>query len=359
MKSGVIKYVYLEFNCNAYSDQTFTGIVNMMEWYGACVICVTAVDVEKEIIFANIASGESGTTYVDDSISKIVTTYDSITCDVTGITSRSTWPIGRTLIERKSSAEYIDELCKNAYMVGFIDADGTLTFRTWIDNVTPVYTFTDANILRGSITDWNYSPLTNVYNDIAVKCGYDYGATEYGDTYKITRINEATFPLETEAWQSYVVGQSDYATAKAAWEQAKAGAHATGIVQVLPSSIGELQWYRTEASGAIDSAWEFVEICAYWLSRQKATCKLSSPINTATLALRLADPVNVNDVIYTNRSNLLGWIAGIDVDYEQKQIDFSIQFAPVADTTTLIYRETGTAENQIVETGTNTDQIQE
>jgi hypothetical protein len=331
------------------------------------MVGVSDIAYNQEKVFCDVVLGEKSLSGTSD-VSSVVDAIDLITYDYDGnhvlptyeiVPSRSTWPVGRTLIERKSSAEYIDELCKNAYMVGFIDADGTLTFRTWIDNVTPVYTFTDANILRGSITDWNYSPLTNVYNDIAVKCGYDYGATEYGDTYKITRINEATFPLETEAWQSYVVGQSDYATAKAAWEQAKAGAHATGIVQVLPSSIGELQWYRTEASGAIDSAWEFVEICAYWLSRQKATCKLSSPINTATLALRLADPVNVNDVIYTNRSNLLGWIAGIDVDYEQKQIDFSVQFAPVSAVEGTIYMETGIADDQIEETGSQTDQIQE
>jgi hypothetical protein len=75
--------------------------------------------------------------------------------------------------------------------------------------------------------------------------------------------------------------------------------------------------------------------------------------------LRLADPVNVNDVIYTNRSNLLGWIAGIDVDYEQKQIDFSVQFAPVSAVEGTIYMETGIADDQIEETGSQTDQIQE
>ena len=306
--------------------------------------------------YVGVNIGEANTVNVLDAIDHILVDYDGFTSFVSEISTRTTWPIGRTLTERKSSAEYLDELCRNAFMVGFVSHENLLTFRTWIDNTTPVYAFNGNNIIRDSITDWNYSPISTVYNDIAAFAGYDYGAGEFADVYKITNTNEASFPIESGDWQKYVVGQSDYATAAAAWEKARAGVDQTGVVQILPSSLGELPWFRAEAATAVDSAWEFASLCAYWLSVQKLGCQFSASINAGTLALRLADPITVNDPIYSNNVALLGWISGIDIDRDAKEINYTVQFAPIVAEESYIY-ETGTAPDTITELGYSADPL--
>jgi hypothetical protein len=335
-------------------------------YIGACVLVKHNVARDDQQFFVDILSGEKSTTYttsdVQGALGIMLEKYDGMTNDQYDLsdvgTSRADWHVGRTLTEQKSSSEYIDELCKNAFIIGFVDKLGVLKFRAWLSQVTPVYDFTEDNITRDSFVDWSYSPIDAIYNDIEANYNLDYATDKLKSVVKITNIDKSEFPAIDGDWQTYVIGQPDYYIAKTAWENARAGYVATDFIQKLPSSIGELPWYRDIYPDSIQPAWKFAELCALYLSQQKYHATISHAITSDAIDLELGDYVSITDSIHTDGIKKYGWIDNIEVDFEDKQISFGITFAPEGAEDSYIY-ETGDAPDTITETGSQPDTITE
>ena len=370
MKSGVIKYCHLEFNCNAYSEQTFDGVVKLMKWYGGCVICVTPVGVEKDIIYADIESGElygtDPTTVLETAVNHLAATYgtsNEIAFPNTGVNE---WGVGKTITETTRIKDAIDILAKSAMSAVMFSSDGSLSFVDWLNSPTStIVAFSETNILRDSISEWRMSSVDKAYNDFTISYDYDYASGEYAKTIRITNTDQAAFPDITGNWTEYVSGigtsEAAYWEAKTAWEYAHAGYLATGLVCRMPAEMGQCPWFVDNTwaggSGGVNlSAWKFAKACAYWLPMPKYETTFQVSRSIFNTSIDLVSYCTLSDAVYTSSQPVGGYITSMSAGLDSVQI--KMMMVPVYEMRDTII-ETGSAATDIQETGSQTDDIDE
>jgi len=111
---------------------------------------------------------------------------------------RVVWYVGRTLTEKKDTEEYITELCKQGFLISFIDTTGKVNIKAWRENITPTVTFDEGNILAGSLGEMILTPMRRVYNDILVRYDYNPGSNGFNKQIAITNIDKPAFPAATD-----------------------------------------------------------------------------------------------------------------------------------------------------------------
>lgn len=111
------------------------------------------------------------------------------------------WYFGRTLSEKRESFDWYKEMCQQGFLIGLFDKNGLVKIKSWLQNTTPLVTFTSGaggNIIRGSFNDMPSSDPRRVYNDILVRYEYDPGSGKFNKQIFITNIDRPAFPSETE-----------------------------------------------------------------------------------------------------------------------------------------------------------------
>ena len=334
-------------------------------------------------------TGASDTSTVYRALQLIAEEYNGISpadVDYGNIPSyRSSWHVGRSIVEQKTAFDYIKELCQNAFIYAFTNRLGKLAFSSWIDNDSDgsLLHKDSVNILRDTISDIKRTDQTSVFNEFEIKYSLNGGDT-YDATFTINNVASAsTFPLTTDKdandnllWKQYVGGLNDnsYADAKAMWEFCRASYDVTGVIRPLPENKSMLDWFIDGASydpaddelysiitGTSSSAWKFLEYAVAWCGTKRDYISYRLPINSEYAELDILTPVTFCDSIKTNGENRSGWVTSISVLADEHIIEVTVLLknnSGVADSYGDII-ETGSAANAIDESGSQTDTITE
>ena len=111
---------------------------------------------------------------------------------------RALWNIGRTLTESQSVEEVLKELADHSFLGIMTDAQGRISPRSWLDDTTPTVTFSESNILAGTLGEMSDSPMRRVYNDFTVKYDYSPGTQKFNKQMTVTKADQPAFPAETD-----------------------------------------------------------------------------------------------------------------------------------------------------------------
>lgn len=176
----------------------------------------------------------------------------------------------------------------------------------------------------------------------------------------------APLPAITEAWDAVVSGigtgsdATAYAEALEAHGLVESGYNQTRQLRAYPTSGSELSWFVDPSwvtGGTIAktdlSAWKYLKRCAYWLSTPRREVKFRVPLTYASV--ELLNYCSFADPVYTQGNILKGWITSISIDLDGIDLTMSMD----RDSEGLVYLETGSADTEIVETGSQTTDIRE
>ena len=298
-----------------------------------------------------------------DGISPSDIDYDNIS-DV-----RDDWFVGRQVIERQSTLEYIKELCKASFCAIYPTRDGKRKITAWRDRTeTPTSLSDTTNILRDSL-EWGRTGLDTVFNDFFIKYQWNHASERFERAFMITKTDESAFPAFGSNWKEYFGGLSNtsYADGKTLWEACKAAFDKVINVVKFPMDLSELMWFNDTTTydssditgtGGGSSAYKFLKNAVEWNTREKDVATLRLPLNATFITLELCDRVYISDTVFTNGTNREGWIQKISYDLRNDQIEIEAILIPVDGLYSIgDYIETGSAPNQIIESGSQPDQI--
>ena len=313
----------------------------------------------------------------------ILETYDGIdsnNVDYGNLSStRDNWHVGRTLYDRKSSLDYLAELCKNSFVALYPDRKGRRALSAWLDNTTISATHDESEIVRDSIRNWRNTAQRNIYNDATIDYNYDPGRDKLGRQFVVTRTDEDSFPGITddtdgdgvEDWKTYVAGLPDnaYNDAKLIWERFSEAYERINATNEVPKQNAALPWFidraqydasSTTGTSTDASAWKFISTLSEWNTRQRSEVEYSIPINSTNILTELCDPIAFNDQIYTNGEDVNGWVELVQVDTENDIINLRLILEPLdgIDFGGDII-ESGSWPDTITESGSETDTITE
>lgn len=280
-------------------------------------------------------------------------------------TYRSTWHCGRALDKRKSSFDYLKELCEQSFVCLFPTRSGQRKLTAWRDDTTSVATHTQASIIRGSLGDYEQSAIEKLYNAFHIRYAYDPGKSKFVRSYYVDGIDADSFPVAGSDWSSYVGGinADSYEDAKALWDVCHASyVRAQVIAHELPAGLTDLEWYtdveifdpdETRFRGTDSSAWKYLTNLVEWSTRQKESISYEIPITTTNIALDLLNRVTFSDTVYTNATNRTGWITKIGLDLKNHKMEIELTLDP--------WDQTLVEDNLVIERGegVNTDTITE
>lgn len=175
---------------------------------------------------------------------------------------------------------------------------------------------------------------------------------------------------ETEPlWKTFVAGIDSYPDAKEIWEVAHNSYLINKRIRVAPASISELNWAvdlntfygsdNYEPGYGLDYFRDLVS----WTTRQKLTVKYDLPISDG-VELNIMDKISFADPLILPENGAVGngWITSIGLDTVKNIFHVGITFEkefmsppiPVACPNII---ETGSADIDIIETGSNIDDI--
>lgn len=140
--------------------------------------------------------GSSATDNVYNSFVKIINEYDVITFRTFGDlpTTRTGWTVGRQIVDQKNSFDYLRQLAQHSFVEIVQKRNGQLFLETFRELSTTVADFDEDTIIKDSIKSWDFTPLSNVYNEFVLKYNYDLARKKYTRNLVITNVDQSTFP---------------------------------------------------------------------------------------------------------------------------------------------------------------------
>lgn len=385
IKSGVCSgYVecYISFNIFQYGTwNTYynAGVRMAVKQFG--LLATKKTDYNSDAVYARVQGESNGALYTNNVyhiFKRILEDYDKIPAaqiDYTNLpTKRLDWIASRTITDRTSSLDYLNDLAKQSYVAICPTRTGKrrlVAFRDYTDS--PV-THDENIILRDSAAGLESTPISNLYNNFKLVYSTNPATGEYDRTLYIDRIWASAFPAadaeeyDTEldtyvTWKDYVGGVDwiTYADAKTLWTVChESYLNHKCITDALPSDLSELKWYfdptifdpdATIGCGMDSSAYKFLQNLVEWTTRQKEKVSYSLPLTTTHLSLELCSPIIFNDDILTDHANRTGWITGIELDLNNDKINIQATLEP--------YNIGSVLDGMIIESGDRTTTIDE
>jgi hypothetical protein len=363
----------------------YNRVIHVKQW---AIILELKVDVTDDNLYARVSGelqGANETNSVYEAVRHILENYDGISSgdiDYGNMAAeRSDWHIGRQLTDRKSSLDYLKELCRQAWFCIVPKRNGDRLITAWRENENfAAISNAEDDVLRDSIKKFSKTDASKVYNDFHLKYSWNPGTQEYDRGLIVTHTDEASFPAQgadgdgdgIDDWKTYVGGLNDdsYADAKELWEAAHDSYDRIEQVQRLPDSHGKLDWFidilifNPDADfthqGVNSSAYRSLIHYVEWTTRQKDTVEYRLPINSTWITLELLSAVTFNDVQFTNDSDREGWVTMVKIDPRKDELVVRLILNPTDISTGLgDFTETGAADDNIVESGSQTDNIVE
>ncbi|MES2200670.1 MAG: hypothetical protein V4498_00300 [candidate division FCPU426 bacterium] len=236
------------------------------------------------------------------------------------------WFAGSQLTDTKNSADVIDEACKNALLAMVPGLDGKRALVAWFDRMQPSYVATTLDKSKwtaGSLSAIEQEDSQDVYSEFQLNYDLNRASGVYNKNLQINYTAENdTFPEdEDSAWKTWVVGISDYATAKALWDQARAGFLQTGTKNRL---VLDLPWLTDQFNGdpwaaalatlpPTSAAQLLLSMLVRWCAYPKRFVTGRIAITSASAALRLLDTVYFKDLVLTGNKRYYAWVTSLKV----------------------------------------------
>jgi hypothetical protein len=340
-------------------------------------IGIRLVDVSSEEYYVRL-KGElfdgQETSNVYNSFRLILESYDGLSTsdiDYTNLPeTRSSWPVGRTITERKNSYDYLSELAKHSFTAIFTTRTGKLALKAWREwKESPVAPYP---VIRDGIQSFVRTNIDKLYNDIEVHYAYNVASSKFNNSLIVTKIDEDTFPSSASNWQTYVGGVSKdtYVDAKRLWEVAETSYDTTKVRQELPVEYQDLYWFNNSnifngleniGASTSDSAFKYLTNLMEWSTLQKETVTFYLPLTSENIQIELLDYGEFQDTFYGTH---LGWVVGVEIDIRKKQIQLTMIFDPDVDQQVYVDNlivEQGQLINTttVTETGSQTDEVQD
>jgi len=273
----------------------------------------------------------------------IMETYDGIaTADIDygNVSSvRTDWHVGRQIVDRQSSFNYLKQLCNHSFVSIYPARSGKRSLTAWIEDTTTPIDFNESNILRDSVKGIEKTPVSKAYNDYVLNYAWDPGRRKYMKSFYVTKAQETAFPAESGAWSEYCGGfpANAYVDAYVLWKQVHAGyASLKCVTPQLPDTYAKLPWYTDPSiwdstspyTGTNSSAYKFLKQMIEWATIQKDIVKYSLPITASNMQLELLDRIRFADNLLTDGTWEEGWITGISVNANDNKIDITAILTP-------------------------------
>ncbi|MES2201610.1 MAG: hypothetical protein V4498_05105 [candidate division FCPU426 bacterium] len=236
------------------------------------------------------------------------------------------WFAGSQLTDTKNSAEVIDEACKNALLAMVPGLDGKRALVAWFDRMQPAYvaiTLDKSKWTAGSLSAIEQEDSQDVYSEFQLNYDLNHASGAYNKNLQInyTAENEVFPEDEDSAWKTWVVGIDDYATAKALWDQARAGFLETGTKNRL---VLDLPWLTDQFNGdpwaaalatlpPTAAAQLLLSMLVRWCAYPKRFVTGRIAITGANAALRLLDTVYFKDLVLTGNKRYYAWVTSLRV----------------------------------------------
>lgn len=288
--------------------------------------------------------------------------------------TRDDWLVGRQITERKSTFEYIKELCSHSFCCVFPSRTGKRKIVAWRENTASPTTHDSTVIIRDSIGKYEQTQVQDLYTEFNLQYHWNEASQVYDRSFFIANTDQASFPPYTDFNWTYFVGgleNNSYADSLSLWTPCRASyVRANMASNQLPDSLSKLPWFidnklfdpaTSTGLGVNSSVYKYMENLVEWTTRQKDTVEYSLPLTSTYVVHDLLDPIVFNDPIYTDSVNRTGWITKIEVDPEKDIIKLKATLEPYD----LVYVndgviiESGTQPDTITESGSQSDTITE
>ncbi len=331
--------VRVQFRMSASSD--FTVTVKEIGFVG-----LKKIDLQNQDVYAHVKGEKVGGVWVEsvpDVVKLLLKSYNGMEdadFDLGNtVTTRADWPVGRRIEDKKELTEYIRELLKHTMVGGYQKADGTLAFKSWLDDTTPIGTDDEETINRGSIGPLGKTDVSRVYNDFTFYYDWSEAKQEFNRSIFITNADQDSFPLIGTTvtggtgllWKTYVGGIEDYTTAKDLWDDCHAAYLKTGVINKYPEELSNLHWFIDQdtwesGTGTADnnSALKLVSEVVAWATEQKDVVTYSLPITADTISRELLDVVSFDWAPYTFGVPRVGWIHGVTINPQAAALEFEV-----------------------------------
>jgi len=324
---------------------------------------ISRIPLINENLYVGTNGGEYGADYDTRSVygtfRHILEQYDNIPAaniDYYNLAAeRSDWLVSRNITVRKSSFDYLRELCNHSFVSIVPTRAGLRRLTAWLEDASTPFAFSESNIIRGSLRGVKYTPLSKVFTSYNVQYAWDDGLKKFAKSYTIAKVDEDTFPDVGSDWTPYASGfeANEYADAKSMWERAHEGWRRIKSLAPLPKNYSEAAWYHDnkllsggEYGSKVNAARLYLWELTNWTTLQKQVVQFEVAITPTTVALELLAPVTVNDTIHTNGA-VAGYITKLAYNLEKGTIGVEVIIKPYdyMDLTDDLVVERGTPAN--------------
>jgi len=275
-------------------------------------------------------------------------------------TKRNDWFVGRQVMEKKGTFDYIKELAENSFVAVFNTRKGKLGLSAWRDRTDTPHVHDETTVVRGSITNWKLTRLDRLSNTFTMFFSPDPGGGKFFSQLQIKNVDGGT--TERNAHPSEL---------RSLWDIANAAFKEYGTIREFRKNLkwfnDRERWYNTDDAVKVGvgkterAAFKFLQNAVEWLTRQHRDVTYKIPMDATNVLIELTDPVKFGDTIYTNDVNLDGNIYLLEYDLSNDQIKVGSLIEP-NDTIPEDFadiEETGSAPDTITESGSQPDTITE
>jgi len=137
--------------------------------------------------------------YMTDTYSGLLGDYSSLPTD-RAMVDPKLWNIGRLISEQKNTFDYVTELCQQSFVTGWTNRMGDIIYSVLNpefeanDGDNMLVYFTEANIVRDSLSALSLTPLTQVYNEFDIQFAFNYVTNKYDKQYSVKHVDKDAFP---------------------------------------------------------------------------------------------------------------------------------------------------------------------
>jgi hypothetical protein len=297
----------------------------------------------------------------------------------------SPWNVARTLTDQKNSVDYLNELAAQSFVAMFSGRTGKRTLRAFENAgavLAPSVTHDENIIVRDSISSYQKSDISQLYNSFYLQYNHDAGSSTYTRAFNVQKIDQAAFPDVTDVdangtplWWQYFGGLQQggplnpgigYPEAMAIWNICHNSYLLNKVMHQVQGDMNQLPWFAdslvfdptdSSSTGTTSSAYSLLFNLAQWVTRQKDGVSYAIPINQTTITSEIMDLINFKDIIYTNGNDKSGWITGLEIDVPNDQLKLTLTFQPdnIDDVALIVERGPALNSDTIEETGSQAD----
>lgn len=168
-------------------------------------------DIDKGVFFAKL---DGGRTDIDGEIieSPIEITTDIFTKKIgkevsfTGMDTRNRWKLRKQFFENQNIRSITQEMADNLFCSAVLKTDGSVDFKSLnlSDYSSPLFTFTDAHILKDSISRIKFKKADKIYNRFVFNFNWDWARNKYLNQVVIYLDENNVLQIEglKESWQN-------------------------------------------------------------------------------------------------------------------------------------------------------------